>query len=92
MKTARIHPFCEKHNIGCYDGFRVCPRTITGKNKALYLHKSHFCLLWKSQRIVFIKSIKELKSTFKVIDKLYLTNMLKVLLDLNTNPKKSNLN
>ena len=31
MTSARIQPFCRKHNIniGCYDGFRVCPRNIT---------------------------------------------------------------
>ena len=37
MTTAWIQPFCKKHNIniGCYDGFRVCPRNVTEKNIAL---------------------------------------------------------
>ena len=31
MTSASIQPFCRKHNIniGCYDGFRVCPRNTT---------------------------------------------------------------
>ena len=31
MTSARVQPFCRKYNIniGCYDGFRVCPRNIT---------------------------------------------------------------
>ena len=37
MTSARVQPFCRKHNIniGCYDGFRVCPRNITQRNTAL---------------------------------------------------------
>ena len=44
MISATIQPFCKKHNmnIGCYDGFRVCPRNITERNIALYVHKKPF--------------------------------------------------
>ena len=37
MTSARIEPFCKKHNIniGCYDVFRVCLRNITERNIAL---------------------------------------------------------
>ena len=44
MTTARIQPFCRKHNIniGSYDQFRVCPRNITEKNIALYMYGNHF--------------------------------------------------
>ena len=49
MTSARIQPFCRKYNIniGCYDGFRVCPRNITQRKKALKIHNYHFCLTWK---------------------------------------------
>ena len=70
MTAARIQPFCRKHNIniGCYDGFRVCPRNITQRDTALKIHNNHFCLIWKSDRVSFEKAIKELKDNFKVID------------------------
>ena len=33
MTSAKVQPFCRKHkiNIGCHDGFRVCPRKILRK-------------------------------------------------------------
>ena len=42
MTAAKIQPFCEKHNIniGCYDGFKVCPRNLTEKNIALYIKRT----------------------------------------------------
>ena len=47
MTSARVQPFCRKHNIniGCYDGIRVCPRKITQKHIALKIHNNHFCLI-----------------------------------------------
>ena len=49
MTSARVQPFCRKNNIniGCYDGFRVCPRNITHRNTALKIQNNHFCLIWK---------------------------------------------
>ena len=63
MTSATIQPICRKHNIniGCYDGFRVCPRKNTERNIALYMHKNHFCLSWKSDAISFNKVKEELK-------------------------------
>ena len=70
MTSARVQTFCGKHNIniGCYDGFRICPRNITQRNIALKRHKNHFCLIWKSDGISFDRAIKELKDNFKVVD------------------------
>ena len=70
MTSARIQPFCRKHNIniGYYDGFRVYPRIITDRNIALKTHNNHFCLIWKSNGFSFSQAIKELKDNFKVID------------------------
>ena len=70
MTSARIQPFCRKYNIsiGKFDGFRVYPRSITQRNIALKIQKSHFCLIWKSNGISYHKTIKELKDNFKVFD------------------------
>ena len=94
MTSARIQPFGREYNIniGYYDGFRVYPRSITHRDIALKIHENHFYLMWKSNGIRYDKAIKELKDNFKVMILLYLTNMLKVLLNTNTNLKQSNLN
>ena len=71
MTSARVQPFCRKHNIniGCYDGFRVCPRNITERNTATKMHNNHFCLIWKTDCVSFNKAIEdELEPNFKVVD------------------------
>ena len=70
MTSARVQPFCRKHNIniGCYDGFRVCPRNITQRNTALNIQNNHFCLFWKSDGVSIDEAIQELKDNFKVVD------------------------
>ena len=62
MTSARVQPFCRKHiiNIGCYHGFRVCPRNITQRNTAIKIHNNHFSLVWKTNGISFDRAIKEL--------------------------------
>ena len=69
MTFARVQPFCRENNINisCFDGFRVCPRNIIEKNRAVYIHKNHFCLIWKTQGVSFIKTIRELKGNLKVV-------------------------
>ena len=91
MTSARIHPFCRKYNIniGCYDGFRVCPRNITEKNIALYVHKNHFCLTRKTQNISFNKAIDdELKPNFKVVDNVISDKHVKSFIKIEYKPKK----
>ena len=70
MTSPRVQPFCKKHNIniGCYDGFRVCPRNTTQENTALKIHQNHFCLIWKTNGTSFDRAIKELKDNFRVVD------------------------
>ena len=86
MTSASVQPFCRKHNIniGCYDGIRVCPRNITQRHIALKIHNNHFCLIWKTNGISFDSAIKELKIILKSLIMLYLINMLKVILNMNT--------
>ena len=71
MIKARIQPFCRANNInlGYFDGERVSVRNITERNNALYFFKNHFCLIWKSEGVSFIRAIKELKDYFKIVDK-----------------------
>ena len=94
MTTLRVQPFCRKYNvnIGYYDGFRVCPGIITERNIALKKHDIHFCLIWKPNDISFNEAIEELKITSKLLIMLYLINMLNVILNMNKNLKKFNLN
>ena len=70
MTSARSQPFRIKHNIkiGCYDGFRVCPRKVTERNMEKYMYENHFRSLWNSNGISFKKAIEELKLIFKVVD------------------------
>ena len=67
---ARIQPCLRKIDIdlGFYNGERICPRTVTNRNSALYLYNNHFCLIWKSENVSFNQAIKELKDIFKLVD------------------------
>ena len=90
MTSARIQPFCRKHNIniGCYDGFRVCPRNITQRNIALKIQNNHFCLSWKSDGVSFDRAIKELKDNFKVVDNVVSDKHVKSYIKYEYKPKK----
>ena len=90
MTAARIQPFCRKHNIniGCYDGFRVCPRNIRQRNIALKIHNNHFCLIWKSNGVSFEKAIKELKDNFRVVDNVISDKHVKSFIKYEYKPKK----
>ena len=93
MTSARNQPFCKKYNIniGCFDGTRMNPRNLTQRNTSLFIYNNHFCLIWKSDGVSFDKAIKELKDNFIVLILSFLIKMLKVLLSMNTFPKKLNL-
>ena len=60
MTAARIQPFCKRYNInmGCFDGTRINPRSITRRNPALFTYENHFCLIWKSSNISFDQVIE----------------------------------
>ena len=90
MTSARIQLFCRRHNIniGCYDGFRVCPRNITQRNIALKIHNNPFCLIWKSYGVSFDKAIRELKDNFKVIDNVISDKHVKSYIKYEYKPKK----
>ena len=70
MTSARIQPFCRKHNINTsyFNGEEVWPRNFTERNIAIKIREDHFCLVWKSNDISFNKAIEELQNNFKFVD------------------------
>ena len=90
MTSARVQPFCRKHNInlGCCDGFRVCPRNITQRKTAIKIHNNHFCLIWKSDGISFEGAIKELKDNFEVVDNVISDKHVKTYIKYEYKPEK----
>ena len=70
MTKARIQPFCRSNfiKLGNSDDERVFPRSVTERNKALFLYNNHFCLIWESEGVSFNQAIKELKDNFKIVD------------------------
>ena len=70
MTMARIQPCLRKLGIdlGCYNGERVFPRSVTNRDSALYLFSNHFCLIWKSEGKSFKDAIQEIKDNFKIVD------------------------
>ena len=70
MTLARIQPCLRKLGIdlGFYNGDRVYPRTVTNRDKALFLINNHFCFIWQSKGVSFKDAIKELKDNFRIVD------------------------
>ena len=72
MTSARSQPFCKKYNInlGVYNinQQKILPRTVTERRICLYIHKNHFCLIWKTKNTTFTNAIKELEDSFKYED------------------------
>ena len=69
MTKARIQPFCKANNINLvyFDGERVFPRSVTDRNKASFLFKNHFCLIWKTEDVSLNQAIQEMKDNFKKV-------------------------
>ena len=70
MTKGRIQPFCRanKIDLGYFHGDGVYPRSVTNRNSALFIHNNHFCLIWKSGGVSFIRAIKDLKDNFETVD------------------------
>ena len=91
MTSAKNQPFCRKYNIniGCFDGTRINPRTITQKDTALKIHKIHFCLIWKLDGNSFNEVIKkQLKPNFKVTDNVISDKHIKSFIKNEYKPEK----
>ena len=70
MTKARIPPFWRANNInlGYFHGDGVYPRSVTNRDRALFIYNNHFCLIWKSEGVSFFRDVKELKDNFKIVD------------------------
>ena len=93
MTKTRIQPFCRanKTNLGYYIEDRVFPRSVTNRDTALFLYINHFCLIWKSEGVSFIRAIKELKDNFKMVDNYITEEKVKSQFEYVYKPKKLNL-
>ena len=61
------------------------------KEKALYLHKSHFFLTWKSQGVIFKQAIEQLERIFKIVDNYITEEKVDSLFEYEIIPKKIDL-
>ena len=86
MLKTRIPIFCKR--VGINIGFcseekkRILPRSCPERNKCIYLHKHHYCVLWKNSiRESLLTSSKEVENNFqyirKEIDNRKLKNVIK---------------
>ena len=90
MTKARVQPFRRANNInlGYYNDDGVFPRSVTNRDRALFLYNNHFCLIWKSQRNSFDKAIKEIKDNFKIVDNFITEENVKSHFEYIYKPKK----
>ena len=70
MTLARVQPFCRNKNldIGVYklNKGRIFPETVKERNTCLYLHKTHFSVIWKlSRKTSLLHSTDEIGNNFK---------------------------
>ena len=70
MTRCSIPEFCERFEIevGIFDvkSKRILHRTVKERNKCLYIHKIHYCVLWKkSRKDSLLRGVEEIKRTFK---------------------------
>ena len=72
MPRCRIPEFCKRYkiDIGIYDlnNGRILPRTVKQKNICVYIHKNHYCVIWKkNRRGSLLNGVNEIGKNFKYI-------------------------
>ena len=72
MTRCRIPEFCERYkiDIGIYDlnKQRILPRTVRQRDKCVYIHKNHYCVIWKkNRRDSLLKGGDEVDKNFKYV-------------------------
>ena len=72
MTRSRIPEFCNRYkiDIGIYDlnSGRILPRTVKQRNKCVYIHKNHYCVIWKKNRKdSLLNGVKEVDENFKYV-------------------------
>ena len=73
MTRCRIPHFCErcKIDIGLYDvkSERIVPRAVEERNIYLYIHKKHYCVIWKKNRKdSLVNGVEKVEANFKYIE------------------------
>ena len=82
MPRCRIPEFCKRYkiDIGIYDlnNGRILPRTVKQKNICVYIHKNHYCVIWKkNRRDSLLNGVNEIENNFKYIKNKINENNLK---------------
>ena len=72
MARCRIPEFYERYkiDIGIYDlnSGRILPRTVKQRNKCVYIHKNHYCVIWKKNRKdSLLNGVDEIDKNFKYV-------------------------
>ena len=82
MTRCRIPEFCERYkiDIGIYDlnSKRILPRTVKQKNICVYIHKNHYCVIWKKNRKdSLLNGVEEIENSFRYVKNKINENNLK---------------
>ena len=82
MPRCRIPEFCKRYkiDIGIYDlnNGRILPRTVKQKKICVYIHKNHYCVIWKkNRRDSLLNGVNEIENNFKYIKNKINENNLK---------------
>ena len=72
MTRCRIPEFCERYkiDIGIYDlnKQRVLARTVKQRDICVHIHKNHYCVIWKKNRIdSLLNGVDEVDKNFKYV-------------------------
>ena len=74
MTQGRIPEFCKrcKIDIGMYDdkSKKILPRTVKQRNKCVYIHENHYCVIWKKNTKEALQNgVEEIDKNFKYFGK-----------------------
>ena len=72
MARCRIPEFCKRYkiDIGIYDlnSKRILPWTVKQKNICVYIHRNHYCVIWKKNRKdSLLNAVQEIENNFKYV-------------------------
>ena len=82
MTQCRIPEFCKRYkiDIGIYylKTKRILPQTVKQKNISIYIHKNHYCVIWKKNRKdSLLNGVNEIEENFKYVKNKINENNLK---------------
>ena len=82
MTRCRIPEFCERYkiDIGIYDlnSKRILPRSVKQRDKSVYIHKNHYCVIWKNNRKdSLLNGVEEIENNFRYVKNKINENNLK---------------